>query len=55
MGSLGGEVVSIEREVTALIDDMNLSIREADNFIKNQIVKFQEPLDLIIADEYFGH
>jgi len=35
VGSLGGEVVSIEREVTALIDDMNLSIREADNFIKN--------------------
>jgi len=35
VGSLGGEVVSIEQEVTALIDDMNLSIREADNFIKN--------------------
>jgi len=35
VGSLGGEVVSIEREVTALIDDMNLSIREADDFIKN--------------------
>jgi hypothetical protein len=31
------------------------SITEAENFIRNQIIKFQEPLDLIIADEYFGH
>ncbi len=35
VGSLGGEVYSIEREVASLIDDMNLSIREADDFIKN--------------------
>ncbi len=35
VGSLGGELVSIEKEVTSLIDDMNLSIREADSFIKN--------------------
>ena len=35
VGSLGGEVMSIEKEVAALIDDMNISIREADNFIKN--------------------
>jgi len=35
VGSLGGEVYSIEKEVASLIDDMNLSIREADNFIKN--------------------
>jgi hypothetical protein len=35
VGSLGGEVISIEKEVASLIDDMNLSIREADNFIKN--------------------
>jgi hypothetical protein len=35
VGSLGGEVVSIEQEVAALIEDMNFSIKEADNFIKN--------------------
>jgi F0F1-type ATP synthase membrane subunit b/b' len=35
VGSLGGEVLSIEQEVADLIDDMNLSIREADDFIKN--------------------
>ncbi len=35
VGSLGGEILSIEQEVSALIEDMNLSIREADNFIKN--------------------
>jgi len=35
VGSLGGEVVSIEQDVASLIDEMNLSIREADNFIKN--------------------
>lgn len=35
VGSLGGEVVSIEQEVTSLIHEMNLSIKEADNFIKN--------------------
>ncbi len=34
VGSLGNELVSIEQEVTALVEDMNHSIREADNFIK---------------------
>ncbi len=34
VGALGGEVVSIEKEVTDLIADMNASISEADNFIK---------------------
>ncbi len=34
VGALGGEVVSIEKEVTDLISDMNRSISEADNFIK---------------------
>ena len=34
VGALGGEVVSIEQEVTGLIADMNKSISEADNFIK---------------------
>ncbi|WDP91114.1 MAG: DUF2959 domain-containing protein [Desulfobacter sp.] len=34
VGALGGEVVSIEKEVTSLISDMNKSITEADNFIK---------------------
>ena len=34
VGALGGEVVSIEKEVTDLISDMNRSITEADNFIK---------------------
>jgi len=28
-------VVSIEKDVTKLIADMNVSIKEADNFIKN--------------------
>lgn len=35
VGSLGGEVVSIEKDVERLINDMNVSIKEADNFIKN--------------------
>ncbi len=35
VGALGNEVVSIEQEVTDLIADMNRSIKEADNFIKN--------------------
>lgn len=35
VGALGDEVVSIEKEVTRLIADMNLSIKEADNFIEN--------------------
>ncbi len=34
VGALGNEVVSIEKEVTDLIADMNRSIKEADNFIK---------------------
>ena len=35
VGSLGGEVVSIEKDVTKLIKDMNVSIKEAKNFINN--------------------
>ncbi len=35
VGSLGGEVVSIEKDVATLITDMNVSIKEADSFIKN--------------------
>lgn len=35
VGSLGGEVVSIEKDVAKLITDMNASIKEAENFIKN--------------------
>lgn len=35
VGSLGGEVVSIEKDVTRLIADMNTSIKEAQSFIKN--------------------
>ncbi len=35
VGSLGTEVVSIENEVKRLIADMNISIKEADQFIKN--------------------
>lgn len=35
VGSLGSEVVSIEKDVAKLIADMNVSIKEADNFIKN--------------------
>lgn len=35
VGSLGGEVVSIEKDVTRLIADMNISIKEAESFIKN--------------------
>ena len=35
VGSLGGEVVSIENDVAGLIKDMNRSIQEADQFIKN--------------------
>ncbi len=33
VGSLGGEVVSIEKEVATLIKDMNISIKEAEAFI----------------------
>lgn len=35
IGSLSGEVVSIEKEVEALIKDMTVSIKEAQNFISN--------------------
>ena len=35
VGSLSGEVVSIEKDVTGLIKDMNVSIKEAQNFINN--------------------
>ena len=35
VGSLSGEVVSIEKDVAKLITDMNTSIKEAENFIKN--------------------
>jgi hypothetical protein len=35
VGSLRAEVVSIEKEVAQLIEDMNVSIKEADNFINN--------------------
>jgi hypothetical protein len=35
IGSLSGEVVSIEEDVAGLIKDMNVSIKEARNFIKN--------------------
>ncbi|MCP4672599.1 MAG: DUF2959 domain-containing protein [Desulfobacula sp.] len=35
VGSLSGEVVSIEKDVTGLIKDMTASIKEAQNFIKN--------------------
>jgi len=35
VGSLSGEVMSIENEVAGLIKDMNVSIKEAENFIKN--------------------
>ncbi|MBU0973125.1 MAG: DUF2959 domain-containing protein [Proteobacteria bacterium] len=34
VGAMGNEVVSIEQEVAALIENMTLSIREADHFIK---------------------
>lgn len=34
VGALGGEILSIEKEVSALIKDMNVSIAEAENFIK---------------------
>ncbi|MCK5099901.1 MAG: DUF2959 domain-containing protein [Desulfobacteraceae bacterium] len=34
VGSLSGEVVSIEKDVAGLIKDMNRSIKEAENFIK---------------------
>ena len=33
VGALEGEILSIEKEVAALIKDMNLSIAEAENFI----------------------
>ncbi|MCP4749214.1 MAG: DUF2959 domain-containing protein [Desulfobacteraceae bacterium] len=35
VGSLSGEVVSIEKEVAGLIEDMTVSIKEAQNFINN--------------------
>lgn len=35
VGSLSGEVVSIEKEVTGLIKDMTASIKEAQQFIKD--------------------
>jgi hypothetical protein len=35
VGSLSGEVMSIENDVAGLIKDMNVSIKEAENFIKN--------------------
>ena len=35
VGSLGGEVVSIEKDVTQLIKDMNASIKEAEAFINH--------------------
>ena len=35
VGSLSGEVVSIEKDVAKLIKDMNVSIKEAEDFIKN--------------------
>ena len=35
VGSLSGEVVSIEKDVTRLVNDMTASIKEAENFIKN--------------------
>ena len=35
VGSLSGEVVSIEKDVAGLIKDMNASIKEAQSFINN--------------------
>ena len=35
VGSLSGEIVSIEKDVERLIKDMNVSIKEAENFINN--------------------
>jgi len=35
VGSLSGEVVSIEKDVAKLITDMNASIKEAESFINN--------------------
>ena len=35
IGSLSGEVISIEKDVAKLIKGMNASIKEAQNFIKN--------------------
>ena len=35
VGSLSGEVVSIEKDVEDLIKDMTVSIKEAENFINN--------------------
>ncbi len=35
VGSLSGEIVSIEKDVGKLIKDMNVSIKEAKNFINN--------------------
>lgn len=35
VGAIGGEVVSIEKDVTRLITDMTASIKEAETFIKN--------------------
>ncbi len=35
IGSLSGEMVSIEKDVEKLIRDMNVSIKEAESFINN--------------------
>lgn len=35
VGSLSGEIFSIEKDVEKLIKDMNISIKEAENFINN--------------------
>jgi hypothetical protein len=35
IGSLSGEVISIEKDVAKLVKDMNASIKEAQSFIKN--------------------
>jgi len=35
VGSLSGEVVSIEKDVAGLIKEMTVSIKEAQNFINN--------------------
>ena len=35
VGTLGGEVISIENDVESLVKDMTASIKEAQNFINN--------------------
>jgi hypothetical protein len=35
ISSLKGETASIQKEITRLIDQMNVSIRRADEFVKN--------------------